>query len=76
MIIHDGIPSEGKPEPGLSSAMARLLGLNLLVEVGAQTYSFREVSGWLGKAGFQEHRYVDMKSAPGFGLILGTKPAG
>jgi len=71
----------GEPEllgilPGHARSAAVDVSADGLVEVGAQTYSFREVSGWLGKAGFQEHRYVDMKSAPGFGLILGTKPAG
>ncbi len=66
----------GGGKSGISGTMAPLLGLNLLFEAGGQTYAFEEVSSWLKKTGFVNHRRINLQKAPGFSLILGTKPAG
>ncbi len=72
VVIYDGIFGGGKS--GISGVMAPFLGLDLLFETGGQTYAFEEVSSWLKETGFSNHRRINLQKAPGFSLILGTKP--
>lgn len=64
----------GVEEPGpMGRAFARLEGLNLYNALNAQTYPPKEIEGWLNTCGFGETRSVPLKTAPGFGLVIGTK---
>ena len=67
----------GVEESGpVGRAFARLEGLNLYNAMNAQTYPPREIEGWLKETGFPETRAMPLKTAPGFGLVIGTKSNG
>jgi hypothetical protein len=56
-----------------AKAMAGLNGLNLFVNVNGQTYPPRDISGWLGQAGLNNHYDVFLRKSPGIALLVGTK---
>jgi precorrin-6B methylase 2 len=56
-----------------AKALARLQGLNFFNDLGAKTYGFDEIAGWLTKAGFTNPKRINQRKTPGFSLVLGTK---
>ena len=63
----------GKGLGPAAKALVRLEALNFFNDLGARTYSFEEIGSWLQEAGFVGLRQVNLRTAPGFGLVLGTK---
>lgn len=61
---------------GIDSQLSKLftssMGLMLFNQVGGRTYSLKEISGWLVKAGFRDYTIKKIK-IPGYALIIGTK---
>jgi hypothetical protein len=58
---------------GLARAVARLQALNYFNDLGAQTYTFEDVAGWLATAGFDSARRLSLRKTPGFSLVLAAK---
>lgn len=63
----------GKVTGPTAKAVTSLQGLNLFNEVGGQTYTSDEITRWLIAAGFTRPRRINLRKAPGFGLMLGIK---
>jgi hypothetical protein len=63
----------GGATTGLANAVARLQALNYFNDLGAQTYTFEDVAGWLATAGFAAARRLSLRKTPGFSLVLATK---
>lgn len=63
----------GGPQGGFASALARLQGLSMFNLVDGRTYTFEEISRWLIAAGFSNAQQINLRSAPGFSLVLGTR---
>ncbi len=66
----------GKAPGPASKAFSGALGLSYFHLLGGRIFSYEEISGWLGAAGFGEMRRVNLLRAPGNSLILGTKARG
>jgi cyclopropane fatty-acyl-phospholipid synthase-like methyltransferase len=71
IVIMEQITS--KVSGSTANALARLQGLNFFNDLGAQTYGFDEIAGWLTKVGFSNARRINLRKTPGFSLVLGTK---
>ncbi len=69
-------PIVGKVQGSTARTLARLQGLNFFNDLGAQTYSFDAIAGWLAKAGFTDPGHVTLRRSPGFGLVIGRKAGG
>lgn len=63
----------GKAASSVARALSRLQGLNYFNDLGAKTYTFDEIAGWLKDAGFTKLRRVRLTKMPGFGLALGMR---
>lgn len=57
----------------IAMSLIRLQALNYFNDLGAQTYTFEEITNWLAKAGLGNPRPVNLLKAPGFSLVIGTK---
>lgn len=73
IVIMDQIT--GKVSGSVATALARLQGLNYFNDLGARTYTFDEIAGWLTDAGFTKLRRFRLRKIPGFGLVLGIRTA-
>jgi hypothetical protein len=72
VAILDQLPDRaGSP---VAEAVARLQGLTMLNAVDGQAYAYEELARWLAAAGFEQPRRVRLLRAPGFGLVVATKP--
>ena len=65
----------GKVRGSAATALARLQALNYFNDLGAQTYAFAEISGWLAQAGFAKLRRINLLKTPGFSLVLASEAA-
>ncbi len=63
----------GGPQGGFASALAGLQALNQFITFNGQTFTFEEIARWLIKAGFTNIPQINLRSAPGFSLVVGTK---
>jgi hypothetical protein len=66
---------EGGVQGSVAKALARLQGLNFFNDLEGQTYTFDEIAGWLMEVGFVYPRRVDLRRAPGFSIVLGSRAA-
>ena len=63
----------GKVLGSAATALARLQALNYFNDLGAQTYTFGDIHGWLKQASFDNPRRINLIKTPGFSLVLATK---
>lgn len=56
------------------SQVTALLGLFFMISSRSDTFPPEAIAGWLKSAGFIGIQRHDLRMAPGFGLIIGTKP--
>ena len=59
----------------LAKLIARLQSLELLNSVNGQTYPPGEIERWLVEAGFINPVSMLLRNTPGFGVVVGMKPA-
>lgn len=57
----------------LSTGINRLLGLNYYHLLGGQNYSYEDVNAWLGAAGCESVRRIDLRKTPGVTIVVGRK---
>ena len=73
IVINDQVAIQA---PGsLAKLIARLQSLELLNSVNGQTYPPGEIERWLVEAGFTNPSSILLRNTPGFGVVVGTKPA-
>ena len=63
----------GKAPTRSMETLTSLLALGFFQLVGAQTYSFKQIAGWLAETGFTGSRQLRLYSAPGSALVVATK---
>ena len=73
IVINDQVAIEAAGS--LAKLIARLQGLELLNSVNGQTYPPAEIERWLVEAGFTNPATILLRNTPGFGVVVGTKPA-
>jgi SAM-dependent methyltransferase len=71
IVIMEQLGGDGST--GLARVVARLQALNYFNDLGAQTYAFEDVAGWLTTGGFHATRRIALRKTPGFSLLLATK---
>jgi SAM-dependent methyltransferase len=63
----------GKAPTRTIEAMTNLFALAFFQLVGAQTYTFKQVAGWLAEVSFVRSRQMRLFSSPGSSLVIATK---
>ena len=72
LVVMDQMP--GRVFGPTVKALFRLQALHLFNAVSGQTYTAREIAGWLESVGLTRTRHLELRSAMGHGVVTGTKP--
>ena len=72
LVVMDQMP--GRVFGPTVKALFRLQALHLFNAVSGQTYTAREIAGWLESVGLTRPRRIELRSAMGHTVVTGTKP--
>lgn len=61
-------------ESSFSDAVAALVGFNLFLFSGGQSYAYEDLADWLETAGFTDVSHTPLRQSPGFSLLVARKP--
>lgn len=62
-----------KPSGPTTKSFSKFFNLTFLVTLGAKSYSYKEIAGWLRETGFKKVDRIDLKRTPGVSLVIGQK---
>lgn len=73
VVILDQV--SGKTLGRMARAGVSIIGLNMFLAGGGQTYAADQIEGWLKESGFVRSRTKRLLRSPGIALVVGTKAA-